>query len=189
MEYHKGLMKKSLAENLRSLMVRHLFEKITIKQICDETGVIRATFYNYFDDKYDCLNWIVYHDLVESTNEYIEKKDLKGMISTALNILLDNKQFYRAAYNVTGQNSFEDMVRNNLRIVMREYFDRNRRPDVLSQYDNNLLSRYYAECLAFNFRYFIFEVGGAKSVEESRNQIVDLLDHPLFSYTGKSTEH
>jgi Transcriptional regulator len=54
-------MKVSLAENLRALMVKHLFEKITIKQICDETGVNRATFYNYFEDKYDCLQWIVYH--------------------------------------------------------------------------------------------------------------------------------
>ena len=54
-------MKNSLAENLRYLMQRKVFEKITIKQICDETGVIRATFYNYFEDKYDCLNWIVHN--------------------------------------------------------------------------------------------------------------------------------
>ena len=53
MEYRKNIMKNSLAENLRYLMQRKVFEKITIKQICDETGVIRATFYNYFEDKYD----------------------------------------------------------------------------------------------------------------------------------------
>ena len=53
MENHKGYMQACLYENLRELMLKNLFEKITIKQICDATGVIRATFYNYFDDKYD----------------------------------------------------------------------------------------------------------------------------------------
>ena len=56
MESRRATMKSALAENLRVLMTRKMYEKITIKQICDETGVIRATFYNYFDDKYDCLN-------------------------------------------------------------------------------------------------------------------------------------
>ena len=110
MEYHKNLMKISLAENLRSLMLRHMFEKITIKQICDATGVIRATFYNYFSDKYDCLNWIVYHDIVENTKDYVESGDFEKALTAALEVLIQNKQFYRIAYHVTGQNSFEDMI-------------------------------------------------------------------------------
>ena len=63
METHKELMRSYLCESLRQLMERTLFEKITIKQICDRAGVIRATFYNYFDDKYDCLSSIVFLDL------------------------------------------------------------------------------------------------------------------------------
>ena len=65
MENRRGMMKSFLYENLRDLMQKQMFEKITIKQICDATGVIRATFYNYFEDKYDCLNCIVYHDIAE----------------------------------------------------------------------------------------------------------------------------
>ena len=125
MEDHKGYMRACLYENLRELMLKNVFEKITIKQICDATGVIRATFYNYFDDKYDCLNAIVYHDFVESFHADTISKSLRGEIdglefkatsSTTelierniqyiLEIIDKNRSFYRLAYNVTGQNSF-----------------------------------------------------------------------------------
>lgn len=55
----RGMMKRFLAESLKELMLQKSFEKITIKQICDKTGVIRATFYNYFEDKYGRLK--LYH--------------------------------------------------------------------------------------------------------------------------------
>lgn len=183
MEYHKGLMKISLAENLRSLMQKHLFEKITIKQICDETGVIRATFYNYFEDKYDCLNWIVYHDLVENTKNYIVKGDIDRALTEAMTTLNENKVFYRAAYQVTGQNSFEDMVRNNLKIIMSDYFARYRKDGFLMKYSNDLLAMYYAESIAFAVRIFVFETGGARSVDEIKQMIMDLMKNSFFDFS------
>ena len=49
----KVTMKDLLSEGLYILMQQKPFEKITIKQICDKTGVIRGTFYNHFMDKYE----------------------------------------------------------------------------------------------------------------------------------------
>ena len=48
MEHRKPKMKDFLAESLELLMQEKPFDKITIKQICDRAGVIRATFYNHF---------------------------------------------------------------------------------------------------------------------------------------------
>lgn len=45
--------KALIGESLKVLMRNHPFEKITIKMITDEAGVIRPTFYNYFCDKYE----------------------------------------------------------------------------------------------------------------------------------------
>ena len=115
MESHKELMRSYLCESLRELMVRSLFEKITIKQICDRAGVIRATFYNYFDDKYDCLNAIVKLDLGTVT----EEENIEQVIRNVLTTIEKNRAFYKAAYRVTGQNSFEDMVRGNLAASLR----------------------------------------------------------------------
>jgi AcrR family transcriptional regulator len=186
MEYHKGMMKTYLFENLRFLMQHHLFEKITIKQICDQTGVIRATFYNYFDDKYDCLNAIVYHDFVENSHAYLEADQFPEIIGQILQVVEDNRDFYRVAYSVSGQNSFEDMVRANLAILFKEYFVRYRRPGYLEQYSNDLLSRYYAECVAFDLRTFVFRTDGTFSVKDTRQMVLDLATNSLSNFTRKN---
>ena len=51
-------MKELLVEGLYLCMKDKPFEKITIKQICDKTGVIRGTFYNHFIDKYEALEYL-----------------------------------------------------------------------------------------------------------------------------------
>ena len=61
----KKMTKALIGESLKVLMRNHPFEKITIKMITDEAGVIRPTFYNYFCDKYEVVEWIF--------NEYIRK--------------------------------------------------------------------------------------------------------------------
>ncbi|MGM9941684.1 MAG: TetR/AcrR family transcriptional regulator C-terminal domain-containing protein [Bulleidia sp.] len=175
MEYHKNVMKLALSGSLRELMMKNLFEKITIKKICDHTGVIRATFYNYFDDKYDCLNWIVYHDLIDGTKEYVEKCDFGSAFTTILKTVSDNRAFYRAAYQVTGQNAFEDMVRENMSIFVKSYLDRYRVKNVLPKYDNETLARYFGEGFAFHIR--VFTLNPNHTVEDMKQMMLDLLSN------------
>ena len=48
-----------LAESLKELSQNQPLEKITIKEITDKAGVIRPTFYNHFQDKYELIEWII----------------------------------------------------------------------------------------------------------------------------------
>lgn len=202
MENHKGYMRACLYENLRELMLKNLFEKITIKQICDATGVIRATFYNYFDDKYDCLNAIVYHDFVESFHaEQVSKslqsegdgqsefvptanssKIVENNIQCILEIIEKNRSFYRIAYNVTGQNSFEDMVRNNLVIILKTLLNEHRKPNYMTKYSNELLARYFAECIAFDIKEFVFQKYAKLTVADTKTMILDLMKNGINDF-------
>ena len=44
-----------LAESLIELSAKKPIDKITIKEITDKAGVIRPTFYNHFQDKYELI--------------------------------------------------------------------------------------------------------------------------------------
>lgn len=44
-------------DGMFTLLAQKPFEEITVNEICDLTSYPRATFYNYFDDKYDLLNY------------------------------------------------------------------------------------------------------------------------------------
>ena len=180
MESHKELMHSYLCESLRELMTRSVFEKITIKQICDRTGVIRATFYNYFDDKYDCLNAIVKHDI----SEFSRETNTEAAVRRVLSEIDRNRDFYRAAYNVTGQNGFEDMVRRNLAAQLKEYLDRNRKPSAMNAYSNDLLARYFAECIAFDIREFVFREDDARGVDGMTQMVIDLMRTSLVDLLG-----
>lgn len=43
-----------------NLLTEKSFEEISVNEICDAAGYPRATFYNYFNDKYDLLNYLWY---------------------------------------------------------------------------------------------------------------------------------
>ena len=61
----KSAVDTLLAEALKELAEKHPIEKITIKEITDRAGVIRPTFYNHFQDKYELLEWIIMEDLLK----------------------------------------------------------------------------------------------------------------------------
>ena len=48
-----------LADSLKEIAGSHPVEKITIKEITDKAGVIRPTFYNHFQDKFELIEWIM----------------------------------------------------------------------------------------------------------------------------------
>ena len=73
----KSAIDTLLAESFKELAKKHPIEKITIKEITDLAGVIRPTFYNHFQDKYELLEWIITTDLLDPIEPLIQN----GMIS------------------------------------------------------------------------------------------------------------
>lgn len=72
MERKKEATRILLEEGLKELMKRNSFEKITVKMITDEAGVLRPTFYNYFQDKYELLEGIFCEDIEKQMRELIQ---------------------------------------------------------------------------------------------------------------------
>ncbi|MFC0904941.1 TetR/AcrR family transcriptional regulator [Clostridium sp. MT-14] len=46
--------------SMLELLSNKSFEEITVNELCQQSNYPRATFYNYFDDKYDLLNYCLY---------------------------------------------------------------------------------------------------------------------------------
>lgn len=85
-------------------------DKITIKEITDGADVIRSTFYNHFQDKYDLIEWLVKYRLLGSVDTLIENGMLKEAIIVIGRNMLHDKEFYKNVAKLEGQNSFETIV-------------------------------------------------------------------------------
>lgn len=121
----KSAIDTLLAESFKELTLKQPIEKITIKEITDKAGVIRPTFYNHFQDKYELLEWIITKELLEPVEPLIQN----GLISEALVVLFSNiekeKEFYTRAIRLEGQNSFGSIAQESVEQILLKVFQMN----------------------------------------------------------------
>ena len=115
-------IEKDLAASLKKLAVKIPFEKITIKQITDGAGVIRVTFYNHFQDKYDLLEWIMQTEILEPVKILLANRMYRDALLLIFSSLKKEKEFYGRVVRLTGQNSFSEITRSGIRALLYELF-------------------------------------------------------------------
>ena len=122
-------MKKSestdvaLAEGLKSLMTRMPFEKITKIDITDDASVISTTFYNHFQDKYELLEWITVNELFAPADPLLSNGMLKEGVTFILTTMEKEKDFYKRAAALEGQNSFNEIFNRCVANAVLKYID------------------------------------------------------------------
>jgi len=102
-----GRTKKALSESLKKMMKQKPLNKISIREIVEDSGLNRQTFYYHFKDKYDLVNWIYYTDFVTSFEEN-ELNSQWSILESICEFFYNNRGFYCNALEVKGQNSFYD---------------------------------------------------------------------------------
>lgn len=113
------ITKKALAASLKELMEEMPFEKITVGDICNKCAMNRKSFYYHFKDKYDLVNWIfdIEFITIEKNNDY---EDSWGPVDKLCAYFYDNRDFYRKAMRIKGQNSFPEYFREVLTPVLEK---------------------------------------------------------------------
>lgn len=99
--------KYMLAKSLKTLMEKRSFSKISVADLCDNCGMSRKSFYYHFRDKYDLLHWIFQAEFLQTL------RDEEGITSWEVFCRLckyfyQERDFYRRAIQIRGQNSFRD---------------------------------------------------------------------------------
>lgn len=75
-----------LSDALMRLMKKKPFEKISVKDICDEAMVHRTTFYTHFEDKYDLLKYCIRELESPFDTTDITENSLEGYRNYCINV-------------------------------------------------------------------------------------------------------
>lgn len=151
MAVQKETMDIMLAESFKELACRQPIEKITIKAITDKTGVIRPTFYNHFQDKYELLEWIICVQILEPVKPLI----FAGMVDEALTLIFASvkkeQKFYESAVRLEGQNSFEAIIEKCVEDILLEliHSKNQHRKKANPWLTPEHIARYYAQSVCF----------------------------------------
>lgn len=140
-----------LAESFKELALKQPIEKITIKEITDIAGVIRPTFYNHFQDKYELLEWIITTELLKPMELLLQN----GMVNEALLLLFTNiekdREFYTKASRLEGQNSFESIAKMCVERVLLKFIRENAagRKQKFIWLTPERIAEYYAQSMCY----------------------------------------
>ena len=129
----KVTMKDLLSEGLYILMQQKPFEKITIKQICDKTGVIRGTFYNHFMFQTVSDN----RDFFKSCYRITGQNGFEDLMSNVFKEIFRNVFSYLDVSRLDSRFTVDflvDYYANDLLYFLKYWISRNFEPDVETYY-------------------------------------------------------
>ncbi len=101
--------KNDILVAFNTLIEKKGFDKITVQMIIDEAGIGRATFYRYFKDKYDVMNY----NYMKFLEEYLLAGKTKTFEDFFLLMTTEGTEFFRnkiKIFSSTGPNSFHKFM-------------------------------------------------------------------------------
>lgn len=101
------LTQRAMAESLKKLLSQKTLDKITVKEITDDCGVKRQTFYYHFKDIYDLLEWT----FIQEGEQFIDRDRIcdtwQDVYLEVFRYIEKNRNFTINAYNSVGREHLE----------------------------------------------------------------------------------
>ena len=110
--------KYRLARAMKECMKSTSVENITVKQITEECGLTRQTFYRNFVDKYDLINWYFDKLLVKSFEHMGEGKTVYEGLCKKFQYIEEEKLFFKVAFRNDQQNCLRE---HDFRLILAFY--------------------------------------------------------------------
>ena len=100
--------KYRLARAMKECMKSASVENITVRQITEQCGLTRQTFYRNFLDKYDLINWYFDKLLVKSCEHMGQGKTVYDALVKKFTYIQEEQTFFAAAFRYDSQNSLRE---------------------------------------------------------------------------------
>ncbi len=115
--------KNDMKEALKKLIAKKSINKITIKEITDECGLNRMTFYYHFKDIYDLLEWSIQTEAYSSVQKDYDYKTWDEGLLKIFYVMLYNKKFYLDVMRSAGMEYFEKYLMRYLQNISEDLVD------------------------------------------------------------------
>lgn len=183
----KTTTEELIASGFKELALTIPIDKITIQEIADKAGVIRPTFYNHFEDKYDLLRWIMDKELFEPVLPMYESGFFYEGLTVIFTNALKSKDFYMQVAKLENPYSFRDIIENMMKEKLL-YFIKLRIEKEAAQdkwFALDDVAEYYAQSMCFVAIKWIrrgMDIAPSDIVKIYRKIITNSLEDMLIEY-------
>ena len=179
MEQIKELTKRLIANSFKELMLQTPFEKITIKMITDHASVIRPTFYNHFQDKYELVEWITQDEILNEAMDMISSGRAKDGINLIFTKFYEDREYYRKAFDIMGQNGFADTLAELLSEMFGKAMHIKKNVNNGRIITDKVVAKYYASGMITMIQLVINETG-EDVLDEVKKSYEYMMSHSIY---------
>lgn len=122
-------MKDTIASAFLSMAKRRNVDKITVKDVVEECGISRQTFYYHFQDITDVIAWSIQNALQQSLKLSLAAEDSEEALQYFADSARENRQIIERLLRSRRREQVEVMVLDAIRTYLEEML-RHRKPDL-----------------------------------------------------------
>lgn len=132
-----------IAGSLRKLMKKKSLDKIKIREIVEDCGVNRQTFYYHFQDIYALVEWIYTYDGTMIVEKHKDDDDWMPVIQEMFDYLEEHQDEIRCVVNSKADKFFHDFIYEKIGIVARIVVDSVSVKMKVDEYHKNFIADFY----------------------------------------------
>ncbi len=169
------ITKAAIESAFRRLLQSKPFEKITVKDIVEECGLTRNTFYYYYEDTYDIFREIIENEVAQIISGKDEGKSWEEALLTALRFALNNQSISGQLLKSQRRDELEACFENAIAAILSHYFDDLTKDFSCTERDKTLLLNFYTHALQGELRAWLSN-GMKTPLEKNLKRLSLLLD-------------
>ena len=138
-----NITKKALETSLKKLMLKKPLDKITIRDITDDCGISRMTFYYHFQDIYDLVEWCCIEDATAALQGKKTCDTWNEGLVQIFEAVLENKAFILNAYRCISREQMENFLFRMTYGLIRGVVDEKSAGTALPEEDKAFIAEFY----------------------------------------------
>lgn len=179
--------KKAIVESFVGFLNRKPLDKITVKEIVDECGINRNTFYYHFADIHALLTYVLDAEVERVIAEDIDVKSLEQSFIEAANFALSNRKAVYHIYNSVSREELERYLNGIAAEVVGRLTESLDLDQSVSREDKRLIIHFYRCGLVGVIISWISD-GMKEDPEQLLHSLCELLDGGMAAALNKGRE-
>lgn len=142
------LTQKAIVSSIKKLLNEKPLNRITIKDITDDCGVNRMTFYYHFRDIYDLVEWMCKEDAERIKAQHKEDGNWEELLISFFNELRDNKIFFLNIYRCISREEIEKFLHMVIDEMVMDVINTYPESRYIREEDKKFIARIYSYSFA-----------------------------------------
>lgn len=166
--------KNSLAAALKKRMETTEFSKIRVSDLLKDCNIVRSTFYYYFSDIYELLEWMLNTELIGLLEKCDELYTWDQGITMLMEYVRDNSKMCLCAFHSIGRGSLEKMFYKNCYVLMERFVNTRFSNVEVAAEDKAFIMDFYVRAYVSALAAWL--VGGMK---KNPQEMVDIIERTV----------